>query len=151
MKFFRNIPIPNVITVMEQNEGERAPGIDAEQQTDPNQDQISSEGRDILNVLSRVEEKQGERLEENDRRLSKLEENEINHFKQRDDMTTTIDTIIDLKNRKIRQDISDYQQQILAVLGDMSNMQRDISDVKKRLSFIYGKNVKHRRRKSSSN
>ena len=77
IKFFRNVRRPNVVMAMAQIEGKGASTTDAEQQTDSNEDQVSSEGRNILNILSRVEEKLEERLEENDRRLSRMEDNEI--------------------------------------------------------------------------
>ena len=103
---------------MELNDENGAATTDAEQLTDLDEDQISLEGRHILNRLSNVEEslkeklvdidrdflswkrneiknlkKLEQRLEENDRKLSKMEENEIKVFRKFDEMTAAFDKV----------------------------------------------------------
>ena len=69
---------------MQQNKGEEALNTDDVQEIDSIEEKNILEGHDILNVLTK--------LEENERRLSNMEENEIKLFKKLDEMTAEIDS-----------------------------------------------------------
>ena len=69
---------------MQQNKGEEALNTDDVQEIDSIEEKNILEGHDILNVLTK--------LEENERRLSNIEENEIKLFKKVDEMTAEIDS-----------------------------------------------------------
>ena len=76
---------------MRRNEGEEATATDAVEESGSNEQQNNLEGRNVLNVSSVVQGKQ----EENDKRLSKLEQNVIKLFEKLDEITAAIDRIND--------------------------------------------------------